>query len=189
MLLIGSAFRPRSVFKVFCGFCLVALLFLSGCGSSSSDSVTTLPPPAPPGDVVSTAALTLSPSAEVPPVAVPSSASGSAVVTLNQTTRTLSVQGSFANLTTPLLPIADFGPGHIHIAQPEAGQSFAQATGPVVFVLNMLPNPGNQSGNFQLETSLTSEQVSSFLAGAYYINIHTQANPPGELRAQVVFPA
>jgi hypothetical protein len=26
------------------------------------------------------------------------------------------------------------------------------------------------------------------LAGAYYINIHTQANPPGELRAQVVFP-
>ncbi|WP_414331531.1 CHRD domain-containing protein [Synechococcus sp. R6-10] len=26
------------------------------------------------------------------------------------------------------------------------------------------------------------------MAGAYYINIHTQANPPGELRAQVVFP-
>ncbi|WP_457383995.1 CHRD domain-containing protein [Thermostichus sp. OS-CIW-26] len=88
----------------------------------------------------------------------------------------------------PLLPIANFGPGHIHIAQPQPGQSFAQATGPVAFVLNMLPNPGNQSGNFRLEANLTPEQVSSFLAGAYYINIHTQANPPGELRAQVVFP-
>ncbi|WP_414342186.1 CHRD domain-containing protein [Synechococcus sp. R5-13] len=39
-----------------------------------------------------------------------------------------------------------------------------------------------------MEANLTPEQVSSFLAGAYYINIHTQANPPGELRAQVVFP-
>ncbi|MEN9202345.1 MAG: CHRD domain-containing protein [Thermostichus sp. DG_1_6_bins_120] len=81
---------------------------------------TTLLPPTP-GDVVSTAALTLSPDVEVLPVRVPSSASGGAVVTLNQTSRTLSVQGSFTNLTTPLLPIADFGPGHIHIAQPEAG--------------------------------------------------------------------
>ncbi|MEN9231046.1 MAG: CHRD domain-containing protein [Thermostichus sp. DG02_5_bins_236] len=178
--------QARRVFKLFCGFCLVALLFLSGCGSSSDSGTTLLPPT--PGDVVSTAALTLSPDVEVPPVRVPSSASGSAVVTLNQTSRTLSVQGSFTNLTTPLLPIADFGPGHIHIAQPEAGQSFVQATGPVIFVLNMLPDPGNRSGRFQLETSLTSEQVSSFLAGAYYINIHTEANPPGELRAQVVFP-
>ncbi|MEN9222940.1 MAG: CHRD domain-containing protein [Thermostichus sp. BF3_bins_97] len=189
MLLNGSLFRPHSVLKVFCGLCLAAVLFLSGCGSSGSDSVTTLPPSPPPGDVVSTAALTLSPEAEVPPVTVPSSASGSAVVTLNQTTRTLTVQGSFGNLTTPLRPIADFGPGHIHIAQPEAGQSFAQATGPVIFVLNMLPDSGNQSGRFQLETSLSSEQVTNFLAGAYYINIHTEANPPGELRAQVVFPA
>lgn len=186
MLFGVSDVQPRRVFKLFCGLCLAALLFLSGCGSSSNSGTTLLPPP--PGDVVSTAALTLSPDVEVPPVTVPSAASGSAVVTLNQTARTLRVQGNFTNLTTPLRPIADFGPGHIHIAQPAAGQSFTQATGPVIFVLNMLPNPGNQSGNFQLETSLTPEQVSSFLAGAYYINIHTEANPPGELRAQVVFP-
>lgn len=115
-LLLDSALRPRFVFKTFWGVCLAADLFLSGCGSSNSAT------PAP-GAVVSTATLTLSPAAEVPPVAVPSSASGSAVVTLNQTARTLSV-----------------------------------------------------------------EQVSSFLAGACYLNIHTQANPAGELRAQVVFP-
>jgi hypothetical protein len=54
--------------------------------------------------------------------------------------------------------------------------------------LEHVADPGNQSGNFRLEANLTPEQVSSFLAGAYYINIHTQANPPGELRAQVVFP-
>ncbi len=180
-LLLDSALRPRFVFKTFWGVCLAAALFLSGCGSSNSAT------PAP-GAVVSTATLTLSPAAEVPPVAVPSSASGSAVVTLNQTARTLSVQGSFTNLTTPLQPVANFGPGHIHLAQPQPGQSFAQATGPIVFALNMLPNPDNRSGNFRLEAQLTAEQVSSFLAGAYYINIHTQANPSGELRAQVVFP-
>lgn len=40
----------------------------------------------------------------------------------------------------------------------------------------------------QTARTLSVEQVSSFLAGAYYLNIHTQANPAGELRAQVVFP-
>ncbi|MGY2954612.1 hypothetical protein ACVWYZ_001079 [Thermostichus sp. MS-CIW-37] len=30
MLLIGFALRPRSIFEAFCGFCLVAVLFLSG---------------------------------------------------------------------------------------------------------------------------------------------------------------
>jgi hypothetical protein len=30
MLLIGFSLRPRSIFEAFCGFCLVAALFLSG---------------------------------------------------------------------------------------------------------------------------------------------------------------
>jgi hypothetical protein len=33
--------------------------------------------------------------------------------------------------------------------------------------------------------TLTDAQAVDLLAGRYYINIHTAANPPGEIRGQV----
>jgi hypothetical protein len=35
------------------------------------------------------------------------------------------------------------------------------------------------------EATLTPEQVADLLAGKWYANIHTQANPGGEIRGQV----
>ena len=35
---------------------------------------------------------------------------------------------------------------------------------------------------------LTPEQAEQFVAGRWYVNIHTQANPGGEIRGQAIFP-
>ena len=36
------------------------------------------------------------------------------------------------------------------------------------------------------EATLTDAQAADLVAGKYYINIHTAANPGGEIRGQVV---
>jgi hypothetical protein len=36
---------------------------------------------------------------------------------------------------------------------------------------------------------LTREQAEQFTAGRWYVNVHTQTNPGGEIRGQVVLPA
>jgi hypothetical protein len=38
------------------------------------------------------------------------------------------------------------------------------------------------------EATLTPEQAQQFTAGEWYINVHTQANPNGEIRGQVLPP-
>jgi len=38
------------------------------------------------------------------------------------------------------------------------------------------------------EATLTPEQAQQFMAGEWYVNVHTQANPKGEIRGQVMPP-
>ena len=38
------------------------------------------------------------------------------------------------------------------------------------------------------QATLTPEQAQQFMAGEWYINVHTQANPNGEIRGQVLPP-
>jgi hypothetical protein len=38
------------------------------------------------------------------------------------------------------------------------------------------------------QATLTPEQAAQFTAGQWYINVHTQAHPGGEIRAQVTPP-
>ena len=45
-----------------------------------------------------------------------------------------------------------------------------------------VPNPIKGSA------TLTPEQAQQFTAGEWYVNVHTQANPGGEIRGQVIPP-
>ena len=48
-----------------------------------------------------------------------------------------------------------------------------------------VPIPNVATSPIQGSATLTDAQAADLLAGRYYINIHTAANPPGEIRGQV----
>jgi hypothetical protein len=109
---------------------------------------------------------------EVPAVAT--TASGTVTVTLEG--NRLSLTGSFEGLESDLLEIAG-SPAHIHLGA--AGEN-----GPVVFLIDV-ESSDQRSGSLSLMSELSAELRNQFLAGELYINIHTEGNPSGELRAQL----
>lgn len=124
-----------------------------------------------------TLASTLTPEAEIPPAIAPG-ASGSAAMVLDTDTNQFSWVIEFEELTGPATA------AHFHIgAVDEAGD----------VVLNLDTDPGvifsgvgQTSGIFSGGNTLSSTDIDDILAGLWYINIHTDANPPGELRGQVL---
>lgn len=107
--------------------------------------------------------VTLSGSEEVP--AVRTSAIGSGIVTVNAD-GTVSV-----NITTTGIAATA---AHIHMAP--AGQN-----GPVVV-------PFTRSGDAWVAApgaKLTEAQFAAYKAGNLYVNVHSAANPGGEIRAQI----
>ena len=117
--------------------------------------------------------VTLSGDNEVPPVTT--DATGSATVTLMGDTMT--VNGDFSGLSSPVIEIAGSS-GHIHMGA--AGEN-----GDVIFPLNVSADSDKTSGIFSLSTTLSPDQVSAFEAGDLYINFHTQMNQGGEIRGQI----
>ena len=117
--------------------------------------------------------VTLSGDQEVPPVAT--DATGSATVSLDGDS--LSVNGDFSGLSSPVIEIAG-SPGHIHMAPP--GEN-----GDVIFPLNVSVDEGGTSGIFSLTTTLTPEQIDAFNAGELYFNFHTEMHNAGEIRGQI----
>jgi hypothetical protein len=113
-----------------------------------------------PGEVLYTAAL--SGANEVP--AVTTAAAGSAALVLNAAGTTVSYTGVLNGLT----PTA----AHIH-------EAAVGATGPVAFPLVFTPT--SLGGTI----TVTPGYVSLANAGGYYVNVHTAANPGGELRGQI----
>lgn len=125
-----------------------------------------------PTDVVVTSMLTGG--AEVPPVTT--TASGEATATSSGFT--LSLVGTFEGLESDLMDVATFGPAHIHFAP-------AGANGGVEFPL-AVGSTDARSGTLTLaDVQLTEEQRTAFLAGFYYVNIHTVDQAAGELRGQL----
>jgi len=111
---------------------------------------------------------TLNAASEVPTNT--STGTGTATVSLDKATKTLSWTVSYSGLT------GDATAAHFHgPAAPgaNAGVVVAIATGSV-------PNPAVGS------KVLTDDQIADLLAGKWYVNIHTKANPGGEIRGQVV---
>jgi CHRD domain len=116
-------------------------------------------------------AATLDVAQEVPAVGTPSTATGSATLTLEED-GTLTGEVSVQNLTgTPLA-------AHIH-------QGKAGVAGGVLFTLDQSTVAGT-SGMVTVATQvLSADQQQTLFAGGMYINFHTAANPGGELRGQI----
>ena len=109
---------------------------------------------------------TLDGKSEVPPNA--SAATGSADIEYDPATKKLSWKLTYSGLSGPATAAHFHGP-----AEPGKNAGVAVA----------IPNAGTTpvSGS----ATLTDAQAADLEAGKYYVNVHTQANPGGEIRGQV----
>ena len=103
---------------------------------------------------------------EVPPNS--STGSGKAEAAFDTQTKVLTYTVTFAGLTGPAMGAHFHGPG-------EAGKNAGIA---LPFKTVQSPIQGN--------ATLTDTQAADLLAGKWYANIHTAANPGGELRGQMM---
>ena len=109
---------------------------------------------------------TLSGASEVPPTQ--SAGTGKASVSLDAATKTLSWTVDYSGLTGPATA------AHIH------GPAGADANAGV-----MVPFTGDLASPIKGSAQLTDEQIAALDGGQTYVNIHTAANPPGEIRGQL----
>jgi hypothetical protein len=103
---------------------------------------------------------------EVPPTT--STGTGVADVDYDPATKKLSWTLTYSGLTGPAKAAHFHGPA-------EVGKNAGVA----------IPIPGATSSPAEGSATLTDAQAADFLAGKYYVNVHTEANPGGELRGQV----
>jgi len=109
---------------------------------------------------------TLDSKSEVPPNA--SAASGTADIDYDPASKKLSWKVTYSGLSGPATAAHFHGPA-------DAGKN----AGITVPISN--PNTSPVEGS----ATLTDAQAADLTAGKYYVNIHTAANPGGEIRGQV----
>ena len=107
---------------------------------------------------------------EVPPN--DSKAIGSVTATYDTATKTLAWKGIYSGLTGDATMAHFHGPG-------EPGQNAGVA---VWISTKGSPFPAS----FEGKATLTDAQAADLMAGRWYVNIHTAANPAGEIRGQIV---
>lgn len=110
---------------------------------------------------------TLDGKAEVPPNT--SAGKGAADIDYDAASKKLSWKVTYSGLSGPATAAHFHGPG-------EAGKN----AGVAVPIPNIASSPAEGSA------TLTDAQAADLLAGKYYVNIHTAANPAGEIRGQVM---
>lgn len=102
---------------------------------------------------------------ENPPVAT--DATGLATIYFGADRTTAKLNMTVSGLSGPITG------AHIH-------EGFPGENGPVVFPLTVFGN------RIQMDlTGITSLHMEKFITGEYYINVHTAANPAGEIRGQI----
>ncbi|RTE95122.1 MULTISPECIES: CHRD domain-containing protein [Bradyrhizobium] len=109
---------------------------------------------------------TLDGKSEVP--AITTSATGTADLDYDAASKKLSWTVTYSGLSGPATAAHFHGPA-------EAGKN----AGVAVAIPNAASSP------VKGEATLTDAQAADLLGGKYYINIHTAANPGGEIRGQV----
>lgn len=105
---------------------------------------------------------------EVPPNQ--SKGTGSVALSYDDAGKTLSWKGSYSGLTGPVTGAHFHGPA-------AAGKNARIAVGITL---------GNTPGSFEGSATLSDAQAADLMAGRWYVNLHTAANPAGEIRGQVV---
>jgi CHRD domain len=109
---------------------------------------------------------TLDGKSEVP--AVTTSGTGTADIDYDAATKKLTWKLTYSGLSGPATAAHFHGPA-------EPGKN----AGVAVAIPNVASSPAEGSA------TLTDAQAADLTAGKYYVNIHTQANPGGEIRGQV----
>lgn len=102
------------------------------------------------------------------PTAVVTGGGGTVTATLRE--NTLTVEGTFSNLSGAATA------AHIHGAVNSEG---------VAGVLFPLTVPLDRSGAISGTATLTNEQIAQLRDGLMYVNVHTPAYPGGEIRGQL----
>jgi len=136
-----------------------APLLMTSCSMTGSSSA--------PDDPNDTFGAAMSGSNEVPPVST--SATGNYKANYNRETRVLSYTVTYQGITPTM--------GHIHSV---TATTAAGNNGPVSIGFSTLTSP------IVGQSTLTQDQQDAMYAKRTYANLHTTANPNGELRGNIV---
>ncbi len=147
----------------------LALIATTGC----NDKKTTRP-----GSTADSTYVAVLNAAQESPSPSADTGSGTGVFTLSADRSQLAFRVTFGGLSGPAAA------AHIHMGAPGV-------PGGVVRAFSVAEIQGNTiSGTWTASDSqpLTADMVDSFRAGNLYVNVHTQDNPAGEIRGQIVPP-
>ena len=145
---------------------LLAGLALSACNQTPMPSVMAAPPASPAVANISVLSAKLSGASEVPPVT--SNGIGTVDGTFNARTALLAWTVTYSGMSGNVTAAHFHGPA---IAGVNAGVA--------------VPVTGSTANPIKGEAMLTGAQAADLTAGKWYFNLHTAANPNGEIRGQV----
>jgi hypothetical protein len=100
---------------------------------------------------------------------ISSQGKGMATASLDTATKTLTWTVDYSGLSGPATAAHIHGP-----ADPGANAGI------------VVPFTGNLASPIKGSATLTDAQIAQLEAGKWYVNIHTEANKPGEIRGQLV---
>ena len=155
---------------------LVISIFASSMASCGGDGYSSPNPNPNPGGNTTTFKATLNGSSQVP--SVTTSAMGSATLLYDNTTKKITLTGTFTGITA-----TDVTGAHIH------GPATITENKPILFPLVITPRAGYPTeGTISLSSTALSPTglEADLMAGKYYVNIHSIAHPDGEIRGQLI---